>query len=252
MSKRIRFGLIFVGLPAAKDGEFLSGLGIKHIEGCDIGEKHYVLFSLDKAKKATDVLNAVAEHNQRCPASDLEEELLMASDGMPTSCSPAMLLLPCNGEVASGGKKRHMAALSKVAVFDKGPAFQTHEIFRAIQTAKLCLNQVQAPPIPGDSFLVLSNSANNHTPSGFWTWGSTDEATLSFSSPPAAAPVPKRAINELSSDLVEDCIKPSAPKRVSFSPSLDTVSADDSPPPAGDSGEDDAVLVEQQVCFVCI
>jgi hypothetical protein len=235
MSKRIRFGLVFVGPPPAKDGEFLSGLGIKHIEGCDMGDKRYVLFTLDKARKAADVLRAVEEHNQRFPTADLDEELLMASDGMLSSASSAMMLLPCSGD---SSVKR--GSVSKVAVFDKGHAFQSHEIFRVICTAKVALAQVQPPPVPDDLF-VQSSPNGCDLPCGYWSWGSLDDVPPL---PPTAGQ--KRAINALVSDLVEESIKPSAPKRVSFASEQEDAS---SPVTATvDASADE--FFEQQVFFV--
>ena len=210
MSKRIRFGLIFAGPPPANDGDFLSTLGIKHIEGCDMGEKRYVLFTLDKARKPADVLHAVEEHNKEFPSSELDEELLMASDGMLTSGSSAMILMPCCGvDDQNGTKAKQKPQQSKVAVFDKGHAFQSHEIFRTIHTAKLAL--VHAPPVPGDLFVPLpSSDIICDRPTGYWSWGSLDDL------PPTSQK--RRAINALSTDMVEEAIKPSASKRVSPTP----------------------------------
>jgi hypothetical protein len=241
MSKRIRFGLIFVGPPPAKDGEFLCGLGIKHIEGCDMGEKRFVLFALDKARKAADVLRAVEEHNLRFPTAELDEELLMASDGMLTSAASAIMLLPCGGGDPGATTKRGSAA--KVAVFDKGHAFQSHEIFRVICAAKVALAQVQPPPVPDDLFGQTSpfRVGEFDRPCGYWSWGSLDDVPP----PPPSSAGQKRAINALASDLVEESIKPSAPKRVSFVPELEDACT---PVAAGvDASTDD--IFEQQVYF---
>ena len=254
MSKRIRFGLIFAAPPPAKNGDFLSGLGIRFIEGCDLGDKRYVLFSLDKARRPVDVLRAVEEHNEKFSSSELDEELLMASDGMLTSGSSAMILMQCN-EAAEGveqapsskRKPRQSAQLSKVAVFDKGHAFQSHEIFRTIHTAKLALVHVEAPPIPGELFISSSSSSIVcDRPTGYWSWGSLDDA-------PSSAPGQKRAINALSTDLVEEAFKPSASKRVSLAvadppemvPVEETVPVEEE----GGNCSDDAVIAEQQVGF---
>jgi hypothetical protein len=43
---------------------FLQGIGIKHIEGCSIGGKHYVVFTLHRARRASDIIRAVEEQNQ--------------------------------------------------------------------------------------------------------------------------------------------------------------------------------------------
>ncbi len=198
-----------------------------------MGDKRYVLFTLEKARKAADVLVAVEEHNRRFPASDLEEELLMASDGMLSCESSAIVLLPCYEGLSaprSSSSKQHQRhasnPLTKVAVFDKGHAFQSHEIFRVICSAKLALTQVDAPPIPEDLFVPSSSSdvANgSDRPSGYWSWGSLEESPTS----PVAR---KRAISALASDLVEEAIKPAALKRVSFAPFAETeggVSAED-------------------------
>jgi len=236
MSKRIRFGLVFVGPRPATDGAFLCNLGIKHIEGCDVGDKRYVLFALDRARRPVDVLNAVEDFNRQFPSADLDEELLMASDGMLSSGASAIMLLPCavsDGGVATGakagggGSKRgnsklsSSTALSKVAVFEKGHSYQSHEIFRVICTAKLAQLQVEAPPIPGDLFLQPSDGNSLERPAGYWSWGSPEET-----SSPIASVSSKRAINELESDLVADLINPSASKRVSLGPpSKDLISS---------------------------
>jgi hypothetical protein len=217
MSKGIRFGLVFAGPRPSTDGSFLPGLSIKHIEGCDVGEKHYVMFSLEKAKRPTDLLHAVQEYNQTC--ADLDEELLMASDGMLSSPSSAIVLLPfsATSTVVKPGTKRltgKSSALSKIAVFERG--FQSHDIFRIICTAKLTQFEVQAPPVPDGQASAPAQEedvVSNERPTGYWTWGCAEaEAPPSPLSAPASM---KRAINELESDLVEDRIKPSAPKRLS-------------------------------------
>jgi len=247
MSKRIRFGLIFLGPSPAKDGSFLSSLGIKHIEGCDMGDRRYVLFSLDKARKSSEVLQAVDEHNQKCPSSELDEELLMASDGMLSSGSSAIVLLPCGGGMGavqgpSPAKSGKPPRPSKVAVFDKGHAFQSHEIFRVIQTAKLALSQVEAPPIPSDLFVPPMSTSVRDQPSGYWCWGVPEEV-------PSAGV--KRAINALASDLVEESIKPCSSKRVSFAPPAQDegmLESGDGTTVGDENSSDDAVVVEQQVC----
>jgi hypothetical protein len=245
MSKRIRFGLVFVGPAPAKDGGFLKGLGIKHIEGCCMGNRHYVIFALEKAKKPMDVIRAIEEHNQRCPSDEMDEELLMASDGMLSSISSPIVLVSCgtdDGAAASkGGKHRNAAMLSKVAVFDKGHAYQSHEIFRVIVTAKLSSDQVEAPPIPSETVFVPSNDSSRDAPSCYWSWGSPEEPPISV--------VHKRSISELSSDLVEECIKPSAPKRVSFA-STDQDDIDENS--SSIEEEPEAVVVDQQVYFVAV
>ena len=258
MSKRIRFGLIFAGPPPANNGGFLRSLGIKHIEGCDMGEKRYVLFTLDKARKPTDVLHAVEEHNKEFPSSELDEELLMASDGMLTSGSSAMILMPCcgvEGSVDQNGtstKAKQKSQPSKVAVFDKGHAFQSHEIFRTIHTAKLALVHVEAPSVPGDLFVpLLSSEIICDRPTGYWSWGSLDDLPSTSQK--------RRAINALSTDLVEEAIKPSASKRVS--PTLYAIDQPEALVPVDDTirvpfeeegvnSSDDAVIAEQQVCVL--
>jgi hypothetical protein len=213
MSKGIRFGLVFVGPRPAADGTFLSGLGIKHIEGCDVGEKHYVMFALDKGKRQVDVLNAVQEYNQTCPSADLDEELLMASDGLLSSPSSAIVLLSCSSPstVVKSGTKRvtgKSSALSKIAVFERG--YQSHDIFRIICTAKLTQLEVEAPPVPeGQATAPAEEVVSSERPTGYWTWGCAED-DMSPSVPVSM----KRVINELESDLVEDRIKPSASKRV--------------------------------------
>ena len=239
MSKRIRFGLNFLGPSPAKDGTFLSELGVRYIEGCDAGDKRYVLFSLDRAKKSTDVLQAIEDYNKKCPTSDLDEELLMASDGMLTSGSSAIVLLSCAQTLVSKSGKPPRPC--KVAVFDKGHAFQSHEIFRVIHTAKLALNEVEAPPIPAELFVSPLPSSVRDQPSGYWSWGVAEETSGA-----------KRAVAALVSDLVEQSIKPCASKRVSFAPPGRDEVAESGEEPTGvedNLSADDAVVVEQQVCI---
>jgi hypothetical protein len=211
MSKGIRFGFVFVGPRPAADGTFLSGLGIKHIEGCDVGEKHYVMFALDKGRRQVDVLNEVQAYNQTCPSADLDEELLMASDGLLSSPSSAIVLLSCSapGTVVKSGTKRSTgksSALSKIAVFERG--YQSHDIFRIICTAKLTQLEVEAPPVPEGQATAPAEDIVSR-PTRYWTWGCAEDDT-----PPTVPVSMKRVINELESDLVEDKIKPSASKRV--------------------------------------
>lgn len=218
MTKRIRFGLIFVGPRPAADGSFLGDLGIKFIEGCSVGERHYVLFALERPRRPVDVLNAVYEYNRRCPTAELDEELLMASDGVLTSGGSAIMLLTPSCEEsasqpssskhgpplqvsssASSGsrtKKHHSssaaAALAKVAVFEKGHSFQSHEISRAIRTAKLAHLRVEAPPIPGELLLSAAASPGGGAPrqpmscspsgavaipTGYWSWGTSSPSS---------------------------------------------------------------------------
>jgi hypothetical protein len=110
--------------------------------------------------------------------------------------------------------------------------------------------QVEAPPIPGDVFVPLpSSDIVCDRPAEYWSWGSLDDVPASHGQ--------KRAINALSTDLVEEAIKPSASKRVSLAPSVieqpealvpveETIGA-----PVDEEGgntSDDAVIAEQQVC----
>ena len=231
MSKRIRFGLIFVGPTPASDGSFLCDLRIKHIDGCSLGGKHYVIFILRRAKKASDVLKSVEAQNRKCGSGssvDLEEELLMASDGVLSTFASTMIVMP------SGGGDLPQSPL--VAVFDKGHAFQSHEIFRVIHTARLSTMMVHAPPVPGD-FVV------EDVPFGFWSWSSPQTPD---------SPLHKRAISELTSDLVEDSIKPSASKRVSVT--SDKLSETEESDLSDLAAEDACVQVcsfGRDICSVC-
>ncbi len=219
-----------------------------------MGDKRYVLFALDKARKAADVLRAVEEHNQRCPTAELDEELLMASDGMLTSAASAIVLLPCGGGDSAGTTttKRGSVAAAKVAVFDKGHAFQSHEIFRVICAAKVALAQVQPPSVP-DDLLAGGGSAGPFSPgefdrpSGYWSWGSLDDAAAPLPPPTVGQ---KRAITALASDLVEESIRPSAPKRVSIVPEQLLDEEEENAPVAADASTDE--FFEQQVSAWCM
>jgi hypothetical protein len=227
MNRRIRFGLVFLGPSPTSDGQFLRDLGIKNIEGCSVKSKHYVLFTLDKAKKSNDIIRAVEEQNRvnngGDNASDLEIELLMASDGVLSDGASTMVLLPVDERIVHMGDEsapsvsgdsvkgsRHSKKNSTlVAVFDKGHAFQSHEIFRMINMAKLSHLHMQPPPVVGE----FNIPASENQPSGYWSWTSPASS--------GAAPDPsvrKRAISELTSNLVEGSIKPSAQKRMSPAP----------------------------------
>ena len=227
MNRRIRFGLIFVGPSPVSDGSFLRDLGIKHIEGCSLKGKHYVLFTLDRAKKSNDILRAVEEQNRinhvgENSTSELEIELLMASEGVLSDGASTIVLLPVYegagslvendrvvhlpGESTKSRKQSNIKS-SLVAVFDKGHSFQSHEISRMIHMAKLSHLQVQPPPIVGES--RVRDAAFENQPSSYWSWTSSRVPDST---------VRKRAIDELASDLVEGSIKPSAQKRMSPAP----------------------------------
>ena len=234
MNRRIRFGLVFVGPRPASDGEFLRDLGIRHIEGCSLKNRHYVIFTLKRARRSKDILNAVEAQNRlngRGAQTDLEEELMMASDGLLIDGASTIVLVPVNAANApdaaggGGGTSALPAANDQssafVAVFDKGHAFQSHEIFRVIYTAKLVCTQVQGPPVidefgaPMTSPLVGLNGESSNQPSDYWSW--------SAASTPEAASLGggrggKRVACELSTDLVEASVKPSSSKRVCLSP----------------------------------
>jgi hypothetical protein len=235
MDRRIRFGLIFVGPCPSTDGGFLRELCIKHIEGCSLNNRHYVLFTLERAKRSGDIIRAVEEQNRKNRTSDteLEEELLMASDGVLADGASTIVLMPVEdgnaGEkampsssatvVAGGGKPRGpssaVSASSKrsplVAVFDKGHAFQSHEIFRVISTAKLSHCHVRAPPAVDENGIPIIDQQQSKQPTGYWSWTAAVQ--------PDAAAVRKRAISELTSDLVGNAINPVSTKRTSLPPS---------------------------------
>ena len=228
MNRRIRFGLVFVGPRPATDGEFLRGLGIRHIEGCSLKNRHYVLFTLKRARRSKDILNAVEAQNKlnnRGAQTDLEEELMLASDGLLIDGASTIVLVPVNAESkdGDGGGTSALSAASDqssafVAVFDKGHAFQSHEIFRVIYTAKLSSTQVPAPPAINEfgAPIVLPfvgpDGDVSSQPSGYWSWSAVPESASS------AAGSGKRAVSELSTDLVEASVKPSSSKRVCLLP----------------------------------
>jgi hypothetical protein len=165
----------------------------------------------------------------------------MASDGMLSSGSSAIVLLPCAQTLVSTTtvKSGKPPRPSKVAVFDKGHAFQSHEIFRVIHTAKIALNEVDAPPIPAELFVSPLPSSVRDQPSGYWSWGVAEETSGA-----------KRAVAALVSDLVEQSIKPCASKRVSFAPpGRDEVAESVEEGVEDNLSADDAVVVEQQVCI---
>jgi hypothetical protein len=227
MNKRIRFGLIFVGPKPASDGGFLRELGIRQIEGCSLGNKHYVIFTVERPKKASDILDAVGVQNRansRGASTELEEELMRASDGVLMDGATTIVLMPVGSDnetaAASGGKGAAASSSSSksslpakqsfVAVFDKGHAFQSHEIFRMICSAKLSHMQVRAPPAVNEYGNPLPASAEEPAqPSGYWSWSAPGVPDPSGSGK-------KRAVSELASDLVETSIKPSSSKRVSL------------------------------------
>jgi len=227
MNRRIRFGLIFVGPRPATDGGFLRELGIRQIEGCSLQNKHYVIFTVERPKKSSDILNAVGAQNRvnsRGASTELEEELMRASDGVLMDGATTIVLMPVGGESAASSSERAATSSSSsrpssngkhsfVAVFDKGHAFQSHEIFRMICTAKLSHMQVRAPPAVnefGSSLTATTVLDEEAQPSGYWSWSAPGVLEPSTGK--------KRAVNELASDLVETCIKPSSSKRVSLSP----------------------------------
>jgi hypothetical protein len=214
MSRRIRFGLIFVGPSPATDGGFLRDLGIRQIEGCSLRNKHYVLFTVERPKRSSDILEAVGAQNRvssRGESTELEEELMMASDGVLMDGASTIVLMPVDSGDSSGGVSVAKSSSSApggsrhslVAVFDKGHAFQSHEIFRMICAAKLSHMQVSAPPALGDRETIQ--------PSSYWSWSAPGVLDPSSGK--------KRVVSELSSDLVETSIKPSSSKRVSLSSS---------------------------------
>lgn len=231
MDRRIRFGLIFVGPCPSTDGGFLRELCIKHIEGCSLNNRHYVLFTLERAKRSGDIIRAVEEQNRKNRTSDteLEEELLMASDGVLADGASTIVLMPVedgntgdkampSSVVAGGGGKPRgsssaVSASNKrsplVAVFDKGHAFQSHEIFRVISTAKLSHCQVRAPPAVDENGIPILDQQQSNQPTGYWSWTAAVQ-------PDAAR---KRAISELTSDLVGNAINPASTKRISLPPS---------------------------------
>ena len=222
MNRRIRFGLIFVGPRPATDGGFLRELGIRQIEGCSLQNKHYVIFTVERPKKSSDILNAVGAQNRvnsRGASTELEEELMRASDGVLMDGATTIVLMPVGGEPASSERAAASSSSSRpssnakhsfVAVFDKGHAFQSHEIFRMICTAKLSHMQVRAPPAVNDFGSSLTTLEEEAQPSGYWSWSAPGVSEPSTGK--------KRAVNELASDLVETCIRPSSSKRVSLSP----------------------------------
>lgn len=231
MNRRIRFGLVFVGPRPATDGEFLRDLGIRHIEGCSLKNRHYVLFTLKRARRSKDILNAVEAQNKlnnRGAQTDLEEELMLASDGLLIDGASTIVLVPVNAESkdddgGGGGGTSALPAASDqssafVAVFDKGHAFQSHEIFRVIYTAKLSSTQVPAPPAINEfgAPIVLPfvgpDGDVSSQPSGYWSWSAAGVPE------PVASGSGKRAVSELSTDLVEASVKPSSSKRVCLLP----------------------------------
>ena len=232
MNRRIRFGLIFVGPRPAVDGGFLRDLGIRHIEGCSLKNRHYVLFTLKRARRSRDILNAVEAQNRlngRGAQTDLEEELMLASDGLLIDGASTIVLVPVNGmtkkdgDGGEGGTSALPAASDQssvfVAVFDKGHAFQSHEIFRVIYTAKLVSAQVQAPPVIDEfgapmalPFIGLDGDSSN-LPSDYWDWTAAGAPESAASGSGRGG---KRVVYELSTDLVEASVKSSSSKRVSL------------------------------------
>jgi hypothetical protein len=191
---------------------FLQGIGIKHIEGCSIGGKHYVVFTLHRARRASDIIRAVEEQNQisrvGSTTTDLEEELLMASDGVLADGASTIVLMPVNegGGVVSQGQMVDPSPVSLVAVFDKGHAYHSHAIYQMINAARVSQMHVQPPPVAGEfNVSVTVGSEAKPLPTGYWSWTASGVVDVSVAR--------KRAVSELVSDLVEVDPKPKSVRR---------------------------------------
>jgi len=103
-SKRIRFGIVFEGaLPTLDGGMFLGGLGIVEAEGCTKDGIHFMVMTVGKARKTTEVEQAIEAHNRS--AAEAAISLVSYQGG------------PC------------------VVTFERGHKFQLHPIYQTIQSA---------------------------------------------------------------------------------------------------------------------
>ena len=101
--KRTRFGLVFDGTRApAMGGEFLKELEVIKAEGCEHDGKQFLIFTTNKPRKSSDVLDAVNTFN----GATEEKMNLVSFEGGP-----------------------------EVVVFERGNCFRTHPISKIIQAA---------------------------------------------------------------------------------------------------------------------
>lgn len=156
--KCIRFGLVFEG-PREPSGEFLDEIGAMDAEGIHKDGKQYMLFTVRKSRRTTEVLQAIDSFNSSKPAD--EAVRLVAYE--PGS--------------------------SLILTFERGNKYQSHPIYKIISGL------------------------------GHWT-----RSTV------MASDKQKRAITELQTDLVQDCIVPSSSKRVSGEEGKKRKIADDGEP----------------------
>lgn len=105
-AKRIRFGMVFEGtLPSLEDGQFLGSLGIVEAEGCTKDGNHFVLITVGKPRKT----------------SEVEQAILAYTEAAITPVS------------YQGGPL--------VVTFERGHKFQLHPIYQAIQSANQAGNE---------------------------------------------------------------------------------------------------------------
>ena len=178
-SKRIRLGFVCSNAnPFSSD--MLPSLSMRSMECVLLGEKQYVIFTVEKPVRVCDVLKAIEGFNSG--AGELALKLEKFQD---------------NEEL--------------IVKFEKGQRFMQHPFYTLIQEAK------KIPVVEGE-------------PQRIWEWG-VDGIPGSVRH--------KRVAGELTSDLVEDSILPSDPKRSTG-------------PPSKQSDEDAMKVCVVSLSLVCI
>lgn len=195
----MRFGLVFEGTRTpAFGGGFLKDLEVTKAEGCEKDGKQFVILSVSKPRKASDVVKAVKAYN-----SDTQDK---------------MMLVPfLNGP--------------EVVVFDRGNCYRAHPISKIIQEAVAAEDSwTWAVVAEGDA-----GTSKKMCDVGGKKKKSDEVGKPDAGEKPAAIPVveeveetkkeetetkksaggskKKRAVNELESDLVEASIRPQSIKR---------------------------------------
>ena len=74
--KRTRFGLVFDGSKApAMGGGFLKDMDVIKAEGCEKDGKQFVIFTVSKPRKASEVLDSIKNYNE-----DAEEKATLSEE----------------------------------------------------------------------------------------------------------------------------------------------------------------------------
>ena len=104
-AKRIRFGIVFEGsLPSLEGGMFLNGLGIVEAEGCNKDGTHFMMLTVGKPRRTSEVEQAIEAFNGAASAGAAIR--LVSFQGGPS-----------------------------VVTFERGHKFQLHPIYQTIRSA---------------------------------------------------------------------------------------------------------------------